>query len=238
MSRHGGGPTRGRPPRAPIAAPTRPRPAPADATIPRCRRSSRRPASRQLLYPPSPDRPVKPVKMPRTGKVPTDPAESREHGINQGNIGLMLANNRSPCTVNSFVNLAQQVSSRHHLSPADHLLALLGFCNAATLRTACERSGYQLPANTHRPVLGERPQVEQAVIYPRDTGHGQRRPNTTAASSSGLPGLKAATQYTVFGTIQTRRTRPLDKDRPRPGVAGGGGAASPPPKSPSSVLLD
>lgn len=64
-------------------------------------------------YPPSPDKAVKPVKLPRTGKVPTDPAQvSVSMVTNQGNIGLMLANNESPCTVNSFVSLAQQVSSR------------------------------------------------------------------------------------------------------------------------------
>lgn len=62
-------------------------------------------------YPPSPDKAVKPVKLPRTGKVPTDPAQvSVSMVTNQGNIGLMLANNESPCTVNSFVSLAQPVS--------------------------------------------------------------------------------------------------------------------------------
>lgn len=60
-------------------------------------------------YPPSPDKAVKPVKPPRTGKVPTEPAQvSVSMVTNQGNIGLMLANNESPCTVNSFASLANQ----------------------------------------------------------------------------------------------------------------------------------
>src|SRR6202011_2503833 len=46
---------------------------------------------------------------PRQGKVPTDPAwVSVSMVTSQGNVGLMLANNESPCTVNSFVSLAQQ----------------------------------------------------------------------------------------------------------------------------------
>ena len=46
---------------------------------------------------------------PRTGKVPTDPAQvSVSMSTSQGNIGLQLDNAKSPCTVNSFANLAQQ----------------------------------------------------------------------------------------------------------------------------------
>lgn len=60
-------------------------------------------------YPPSPDKPAKPVKPPRTGKIPTEPAQiSVSMVTNQGNIGLMLANNESPCTVNSFASLVGQ----------------------------------------------------------------------------------------------------------------------------------
>lgn len=84
-------------------SPRRPRP------LPRCRRSPSANLGANCQYPPSPDKAVKPVKLPRTGKVPTDPAQvSVSMVTNQGNIGLMLANNESPCTVNSFVSLAQQ----------------------------------------------------------------------------------------------------------------------------------
>ncbi|MCK5752325.1 MAG: peptidylprolyl isomerase, partial [Mycobacterium sp.] len=46
---------------------------------------------------------------PRTGEVPTEPAQvSASMETNQGNIGLQLDNGKSPCTVNSFASLAQQ----------------------------------------------------------------------------------------------------------------------------------
>ena len=60
-------------------------------------------------YPASPDKAAKEVKPPRTGKVPTEPAQvSASMVTSQGNIGLMLANNESPCTVNSFASLTSQ----------------------------------------------------------------------------------------------------------------------------------
>ena len=60
-------------------------------------------------YPPSTEQASKPAKPPRTGKVPTDPAQvSVSMVTNQGHIGLLLANNQSPCTVNSFASLAGQ----------------------------------------------------------------------------------------------------------------------------------
>ncbi|MGH3971251.1 MAG: protein kinase domain-containing protein, partial [Mycobacterium sp.] len=60
-------------------------------------------------YEPSQEQAGKPVNPPRQGKVPTDPAQvSVSMVTSQGNFGLLLANNESPCTVNSFVSLAQQ----------------------------------------------------------------------------------------------------------------------------------
>lgn len=50
---------------------------------------------------------TKAVEPPRSGKVPTDPAEvSVSMMTDQGPIGLMLNNGQSPCTVNSFISLA------------------------------------------------------------------------------------------------------------------------------------
>jgi peptidyl-prolyl cis-trans isomerase B (cyclophilin B) len=51
----------------------------------------------------------KPVKPPKTGKVPTDPGTvTMSMTTNAGNIGLQLDNAKSACTVNSFASLAQQ----------------------------------------------------------------------------------------------------------------------------------
>ena len=59
-------------------------------------------------YTPSTDAAGKPAAPPHTGKVSTDPAEVGLTVVtNRGRIGVQLANNESPCTVNSFVTLAQ-----------------------------------------------------------------------------------------------------------------------------------
>ena len=51
----------------------------------------------------------KPATPPRTGAVPTVPAVVRAiMTTNDGTIGLRLDNGKAPCTVNSFVSLAQQ----------------------------------------------------------------------------------------------------------------------------------
>ncbi len=80
-------------------------------------------------YPASADAASKPVKAPRTGKVPTDPAQvSASMATNQGNIGLQLDNAKSPCTVNSFASLAQQGffdgTPCHRLTTSDSLAVL------------------------------------------------------------------------------------------------------------------
>jgi peptidyl-prolyl cis-trans isomerase B (cyclophilin B) len=60
-------------------------------------------------YPPSHEPAARQVNPPRQGKVPTDPAQvSVSMVTNQGHIGLLLANDESPCTVNSFASLAHQ----------------------------------------------------------------------------------------------------------------------------------
>ena len=60
-------------------------------------------------YPAAGSRPASRTTPPRTGKVPTDPAQiSASMSTNQGNIGLQLDNAKAPCTVNSFASLAQQ----------------------------------------------------------------------------------------------------------------------------------
>jgi peptidyl-prolyl cis-trans isomerase B (cyclophilin B) len=51
----------------------------------------------------------KPVARPRAGRVPTEPAHvAATIATDRGNIGVELDNAKSPCTVNSFVSLAQQ----------------------------------------------------------------------------------------------------------------------------------
>jgi peptidyl-prolyl cis-trans isomerase B (cyclophilin B) len=80
-------------------------------------------------YPATPDKASKPVKPPRAGKVPTEPAQvSASMETNQGDIGLMLDNGKSPCTVNSFASLANQGffkdTTCHRLTTSDSLSVL------------------------------------------------------------------------------------------------------------------
>lgn len=168
-------------------------------------------------YPASPEPAAKPVKPPRTGKVPTEPAEvSASMSTNQGNIGLMLANNKSPCTVNSFVSLANQdffKDTKCHRMVASPGLSILQCGDPKAEGTG--GPGYEFanefPSNQFQP--GD-PKLQQPVIYPRGTlamAH-SKQPNSNGSQfflvfrDSALP-----PDYTVFGTIQADGLATLDK---------------------------
>ncbi|KAA1249183.1 peptidylprolyl isomerase [Mycobacterium simiae] len=177
-------------------------------------------------YPPSPDKAVKAVKPPRTGKVPTDPAQvSASMVTNQGKVGLMLANNESPCTVNSFASLAQQGffnDTKCHRLTTSPTLSVLQCGDPKGDGTG--GPGYQFaneyPTDQYPP---NDPKLQEPVIYPRGTlAMANAGPNTNSSQffmvyrDSQLP-----PQYTVFGTIQADGLETLDKIA-KAGVAGGG----------------
>ncbi|OSC37863.1 peptidylprolyl isomerase [Mycobacterium decipiens] len=177
-------------------------------------------------YPASPDKAGKPVKPPRTGKVPTDPAQvSVSMATNQGNVGLMLANNESPCTVNSFVSLAQQgyfKDTKCHRLTTSPMLGVLQCGDPKGDGTG--GPGYEFaneyPTDQYPP---NDPKLNEPVIYPRGTlAMANAGPNTNSSQffmvyrDSQLP-----PQYTVFGTIQADGLATLDKIA-KAGVAGGG----------------
>jgi peptidyl-prolyl cis-trans isomerase B (cyclophilin B) len=195
-------------------------------------------------YPATPNQPAaKPVKAPRTGKVPTDPANvSVSMSTNQGNIGLMLANNESPCTVNSFASLIGQKyfdnTKCHRLTTSPELAVLQ--CgdpkNDGTggpgYQFANEYPTDQYPAND--------PKLKQPVVYPRGTlAMANAGPNTNGSQfflvykDSQLP-----PGYTVFGKIQDDGLATLDKIA-KAGVAGGGDDGPPATEvTIKSMLLD
>lgn len=167
-------------------------------------------------YPPSPAPAAKPAKPPRTGKIPTDPAQiSASLATTQGNIGLMLANNESPCTVNSFASLIGQKyfdnTKCHRLTTA----ASLGVLQCGDPRgDGSGGPGYQFaneyPTDQYPP--GD-PTSQQPVLYPRGTlAMANAGPGTNGSQfflvykDSQLP-----PQYTVFGTIQPDGLATLDK---------------------------
>jgi peptidyl-prolyl cis-trans isomerase B (cyclophilin B) len=194
-------------------------------------------------YPASPDPAAKKVKPPRTGKVPTDPAQvSASMVTNQGHIGLMLANNESPCTVNSFASLIGQKyfdnTKCHRLTTSPDLGVLQ--CGDPK-GDGTGGPGYQFaneyPTDQYPP---NDPKAQEPVLYPRGTvAMANAGPNTNGSQfflvykDSQLP-----PQYTVFGTIQADGLATLDKIA-KAGVAGGGEDGPPAEEvSITSVLLD
>ncbi len=194
-------------------------------------------------YPASKDPAAKPVKPPKTGKVPTDPANvSVSMATNQGHIGLMLANNESPCTVNSFASLASQKyfdnTKCHRLTTSPDLSVLQ--CGdpkgegtgGPGYQFANEYPTDQYPAND--------PKLKQAVLYPRGTlAMANAGPGTNGSQfflvykDSQLP-----PQYTVFGKIQDDGLATIDKIA-KAGVAGGGEDGTPATEvTIQSVILD
>jgi peptidyl-prolyl cis-trans isomerase B (cyclophilin B) len=194
-------------------------------------------------YPASQDKASKPVKPPRTGKVPTDPAQvSASMSTNQGNIGLQLDNGKAPCTVNSFASLAQQGffndTPCHRLTTSPGLSVLQ--CGDPTGQ-GTGGPGYQFdneyPTNQYQP---DDPKLQEPVKYPRGTlAMANAGPGTNGSQfflvykDSELP-----PNYTVFGTIDETGLATLDK------IAAAGTADGGPDGKPKddvmvkSILLD
>jgi peptidyl-prolyl cis-trans isomerase B (cyclophilin B) len=168
----------------------------------------------------------KPANLPRQGKVPTDPAQvSVSMVTNQGNVGLLLANNESPCTVNSFVSLAQQKffdNTKCHRLTASPTSSVLQCGDPSGDGTG--GPGYQFaneyPTDQYQP---DDPAVHEPVIYPRGTlAMANAGPNTNGSQFFMVyKDTQLPPEYTVFGKIQQDGLATLDKIA-KGGVAGGG----------------
>lgn len=194
-------------------------------------------------YPASAEKASKPVKPPRTGKVPTDPAQvSVSMSTDQGNLGLTLDNAKAPCTVNSFASLAQQGffndTPCHRLTTAEALSVLQ--CGDPTGQGS-GGPGYsfanEFPTNQFQP---DDPKLTEPVLYPRGTLAMANAGANTNGSQFFLVyrDSKLPPNYTVFGTIDQTGLATLDKIA-KAGVAGGGEDG--PPATPvkvKSILLD
>lgn len=194
-------------------------------------------------YPASAQPAAKQVKPPRTGKVPTDPAQvSVSMVTNQGHIGLMLANNESPCTVNSFASLVGQKyfdnTKCHRLTTSPGLGVLqCGDPNGQGTGGPGYQFANEYPTDQYPP---NDPKAQEPVLYPRGTlAMANAGPGTNGSQffmvykDSQLP-----PQYTVFGTIQADGLATLDKIA-KAGVAGGGEDGPPATEvTITSVLLD
>jgi peptidyl-prolyl cis-trans isomerase B (cyclophilin B) len=194
-------------------------------------------------YPASPDPASKSVTPPRSGQVPTEPAQvSASMVTNQGNIGLLLANNESPCTVNSFASLAQKKffdgTQCHRLtaSPTSSVLQ----CGDPTSDGTGE-PGYQF-ANEYPTdqYSADDQELHEPVIYPRGTlAMANAGPNTNGSQFFMVyKNTQRPPEYTVFGTIDQAGLATLDKVAAA-GVAGGGQDGKPAMNvTISSVRLD
>ena len=177
-------------------------------------------------YPASAEPAGKPVNPPRQGKVPTDPAQvSISMVTNQGNIGLLLANNESPCTVNSFVSLAQQKffdNTQCHRLTASPTSSVLQCGDPGGDGTG--GPGYQFaneyPTDQYKP---DDPAAHEPVIYPRGTlAMANSGPNTNGSQFFMVyKDTELPPEYTIFGKIQQDGLNTLDKIA-KGGVAGGG----------------
>jgi peptidyl-prolyl cis-trans isomerase B (cyclophilin B) len=182
-------------------------------------------------YPASPEPASKPVNPPRQGKVPTDPAQvSISMVTNQGNVGLLLANNESPCTVNSFVSLAQQKffdNTQCHRLTASPTSSVLQCGDPSGDGTG--GPGYQFaneyPTDQYKP---DDPAAHEPVIYPRGTlAMANSGPNTNGSQFFMVyKDTELPPEYTIFGKIQQDGLNTLDKIAK--GGVGGGGADGPP----------
>jgi peptidyl-prolyl cis-trans isomerase B (cyclophilin B) len=182
---------------------------------------------------------AKPVHAPKTGKIPTDPATvSVSMTTNAGNIGLQLDNAKSPCTVNSFVSLAQQ--GYFNDTPCHRLttgaLSVLQCGDPTGQGTG--GPGYQVtdeyPIDQYP--AGD-PRLSQPVLYPRGTlAMANAGPGTNGSQfflvyrESQLP-----PNYTVFGTIDQAGLATLDKIASA-GVAGGSHDGAPSTKVDITVV--
>jgi len=194
-------------------------------------------------YPASAEAASKPNKAPRTGKVPTEPAQvSASMATNQGNIGLQLDNAKSPCTVNSFASLAQQGffdgTPCHRLTTSESL-AVLQCGDPSGVGTG--GPGYQFaneyPTNQYQP---DDPKLTEPVLYPRGTlAMANAGPGTNGSQfflvfkDSQLP-----PNYTVFGTIDETGLATLDKIAAGGTVDGGPDGAPKLDVNVKSIALD
>lgn len=182
-------------------------------------------------YPRSADPAAKAAPAPATGKASADPAQVGLTIVtDRGRIGLQLANDESPCTVNSFVTLAEGAyfdNTECHRLTTSRALSVLQCGDPKNDGTG--GPGYQFvnefPTDQYPP--GE-PALKVPVVYPRGTlAMANSGPGTNGSQffmvyrDSLLPPT-----YTIFGTITQAGLAVLDKIAAG-GVAGGGDDGTP-----------
>jgi serine/threonine protein kinase len=167
-------------------------------------------------YPSAPDPASKPVNPPPSGPVSTDPAQIHATiSTNFGDVGIQLANAESPCTVNSFVSLANQQffdntqCGRLAIAPDGGSLLCGGPDNEGTGGPGYEFAD-EYPTNQYP--AGD-PALRATVLYPRGTlAMTSSGPNTNGSQFVMLfKDSEMEPLYTVFGSIDEAGLETLDK---------------------------
>ncbi|MGA9874129.1 MAG: peptidylprolyl isomerase [Rhodococcus sp. (in: high G+C Gram-positive bacteria)] len=174
------------------------------------------PETVDCAYPASAQPAAKENTPPRTDGVPTsDEPLSYSMETTQGNIGLTLNNPQSPCTVNSFVSLANQGyfdgTTCHRLTTGSGLQVLQCGDPAGT---GMGGPGYEFADEFPADQYAEAdPAASEPISYPRGTiAMANAGPGTNGSQfflvygDSTLPPA-----YTVFGTIDETGLETLDK---------------------------
>ncbi len=167
-------------------------------------------------YPATTEAASKPNKPPRSGRVPTDPAEvSASLSTNRGDIGLQLDNGKAPCTVNSFASLAQQGyfdgTTCHRLTTTPQLGVLqCGDPSATGTGGPGYRFANEYPTNQYR--IAD-PALHTPLMYPRGTLAMANRGSGTNGSQFFLVYTDSMLPptYTAFGRIDSTGLATLDK---------------------------
>lgn len=179
-------------------------------------RSEPLPETVNCAYPAAQAPAAKPNTPPRTDAIPTsDEPLSYSMETSQGNIGLTLNNPQAPCTVNSFVSLANQGyfdgTSCHRLTTSAGLQVLQCGDPAGTGQGG---PGYEFadefPVDQYN--VGD-PAASQPISYPRGTiAMANAGPGTNGSQFFLVFGdSKLPPAYTAFGTIDDTGLQTLDK---------------------------
>ncbi|OZD88837.1 peptidylprolyl isomerase [Rhodococcus sp. 05-2256-B2] len=188
--------------------------APADSII-AAGRTEPLPETVNCSYPAAEQPAAKPNTPPRTENIPTsDEPLSYSMATTAGNIGLTLNNPESPCTVNSFVSLANQGyfdgTTCHRLTTGAGLQVLQ--CGDPT-GSGSGGPGYQFadefPTDTY--AEGD-PAAQTPVLYPRGTlAMANAGPGTNGSQFFLVYGdSQLPPAYTAFGTIDETGLATLD----------------------------
>ncbi|OIN79948.1 protein kinase [Mycobacterium malmoense] len=175
-------------------------------------------------YPASPDPASRPVNPPPSGRVSTDPAQIHATIVtNVGDIGIQLANAKTPCTVNSFTSLATQrffdnTECGRLVDAPDGGTLLCGGPDTEGSGGPGYEFADEYPTNQYR--AGD-PALKATVIYPRGTvAMATSGPNTNGSQFFMVyRDAELEPQCTVFATVDQEGLATLDKIA-KAGVAG------------------